>query len=63
MSAADARPGGPLVALARVIRGLGSEGAARNVARLLDERDRELGDLERRLAGITVNRPVVSDVA
>jgi hypothetical protein len=63
MSAADPRPAGPLVALVRLTRRLGSEGAARNAARVLDERDRELGDLERQLAGINGNRPVVSEVA
>ena len=63
MSVADSLTAGLRAALARVTRELGPEGAVRNAAQVLDERDRELTDLERRLAGITVSRPVVSDVA
>jgi hypothetical protein len=63
MSVADSLTAGLQASLARVTRRLGPEGAVRNAAQVLDERDRVLTDLEHRLAGITVSRPTVSDVA
>lgn len=63
MSVADSLAAGLQAALAGVTRSLGSEGAVRNAAQVLDERDQELTDLERRLAGITASRPATADVA